>query len=317
VRDQVTIGGPSLFVHQVLQYKNLSPESVTAMTPLELLNFHFTPPPTQDDLPYDDGMPMESERHVLQMELLIDALRPWLDAREDGYVGGNMFVYYSLKQVRNQDFRGPDVFVALNVPKGERKSWVCWEEEKTPDVVIELLSVSTHTVDKVEKKRIYQDQMHVAEYFWYDPFDPDDWAGFQLQGVYQPIPINPQGQLVSQVLNLALIRWLGTFKGVSTTWLRWAQLDGTLLLTAEELAVQRADQIQVQADQAQARAHQEQERANQEQERANQAEQRADQAQHQVGQIAQNLLQAGMDAAQVAQMTGLSIAQVTALSDRS
>ncbi len=46
----------------------------------------------------------------------MDALLPWLEAREDGYVGGNMLVYYSLKQVHNQDFRGPDVFVVLNVP---------------------------------------------------------------------------------------------------------------------------------------------------------------------------------------------------------
>ncbi len=280
------------------------------MASLELQDFHFTTwPPTQDDLPYDDGMPMESQRHILQMELLINALRLWLDDREDGYVGGNMFIYYSLKQVRNQDFRGPDVFVVLNVPKGERKSWVCWEEGKTPDVVIELLSVSTREVDKGEKKRIYQDQMRVTEYFWYDPFDPDDWAGFELQKANSAIAVNPQGQLVSRVLGLALVRWPGTFQGVFTTWLRWAQLDGTLLLTAEELAVQRANQAEAQAEQAQVQAEQAQARAHQ-------AEQRAGQAENQVTQIAQNLLQTGMAAAQVAQVTGLSIAQVTALSDR-
>ena len=289
------------------------------MTPLELQEFHFTLPPTQDDLPYDDGIPMESERHVLQMQLLIDTLRPWLDDREDGYVGGNMFIYYSLKQVRNQDFRGPDVFVALGVPKGERKSWVCWEEEKTPDVVIELLSVSTRTVDKGEKKLIYQNQMRVAEYFWYDPFNPNDWAGFQLQDVYQPIPINLLGQLVSRVLNLALVRWQGSFQGISTTWLRWAQLDGTLLLTTEERAEQAeqwADQAQAQADQAQAQAEQAVQRADQAEVLVNQAKQRANQAENQVTQIAQNLLQSGMNAAQVAQVTGLPIAQVRTLSDR-
>ncbi len=36
---------------------------------------------------------MESQRHQLQMDLLMDGLRPWLEAREDGFVGGNMFVY--------------------------------------------------------------------------------------------------------------------------------------------------------------------------------------------------------------------------------
>jgi Uma2 family endonuclease len=112
------------------------------LTP-ELQAIGITLPPTQDELPYSDGEPMESERHFAQMRLLVESLQSWLDAREDGYIGGNMFVYYSLAQVKNQDFRGPDFFAALGVPKKERKSWVCWEEGKTPDVVIELLSEST------------------------------------------------------------------------------------------------------------------------------------------------------------------------------
>ena len=108
--------------------------------------------PTQDDLPSDDGVPMETERHKKQMDLLIYPLAPWLDQK--GYVGGNMFVYYSIKQVRYQDFKGPDVFVVLDVPNRERKSWVVWEEGKTPDIVIELLSESTAEYDRNGKKRV-------------------------------------------------------------------------------------------------------------------------------------------------------------------
>ncbi|WP_364305553.1 hypothetical protein [Moorena sp. SIO4A5] len=62
-------------------------------------------PPTQYELPCDDGIPMETERHKLQMELLIDPLYPWLAQWEDGYVGGNMFLHFSAAQIRNQDFR--------------------------------------------------------------------------------------------------------------------------------------------------------------------------------------------------------------------
>jgi Uma2 family endonuclease len=82
---------------------------------------------------------METQRHQLQMELLLNQLVPWLAEREDGYVGGNMFVYYSLAQVRNRDFKGPDFFAVLGIPKGERKSWFVWEEGKAPDVVIDSL----------------------------------------------------------------------------------------------------------------------------------------------------------------------------------
>lgn len=37
-------------------------------------------PPTEDELPSSDGMPMETERHVLQMYLLTESLRlAWAD----------------------------------------------------------------------------------------------------------------------------------------------------------------------------------------------------------------------------------------------
>jgi Uma2 family endonuclease len=200
------------------------------------------PPPTQDELPCDDGEPMETERHRLQMELLIHTLKPWLDQRADGYVGGNMFVYFSLAQVRHQDFRGPDFFAVLDVPKGERKSWVVWEEGKSPDVVIELLSESTAEFDKSVKKRLYQNQLKVAEYFWFDPFNADDWAGFGLRpGGYEALALDGQSRFISRSLGLALVRWHGVYQGVEATWLRWATLDGELLLTATEMAERRAE----------------------------------------------------------------------------
>jgi Uma2 family endonuclease len=250
-------------------------------------------PPTQAELPYDDNTTMESERHKVQMELLIETLSFWLDQREDGYVGGNMFVYYSLEQVKNRDFKGPDFFAVLDVPKGERKSWVVWEEGKAPDVVIELLSASTASADKNEKKLIYQNQMRVPEYFWFDPFNSNDLAGFSLQNRgYQPLMEDFQGKLVSQTLGLALVRWQGIYKGINTTWLRWATLEGQLLPSSEEVA------------------EQEKLRAEQEKLRAEQERLRADNAESRLKQVAANLLQQGMTVEQVVQLTALSAAEV-------
>ena len=171
-------------------------------------------PPTQDEPPSDDGMPMETSRHKHQMDLLIYPLRPWLKQHtENGYVGGNMFLYFSLAQVKNQDFRGPDVFVALGVPYGSAKAGWSGRKAKAPDIVIELLSDKTAAIDKGEKKRIYQDQVRVAEYYWFDPFDPDDWAGFALrEGHYEPIVPDEQGRLISKWLGLALVRWYGWYE---------------------------------------------------------------------------------------------------------
>jgi Uma2 family endonuclease len=271
-------------------------------------------PPTQAELPYDDGIPMESARHKAQMDWLIDTLSSWLEHREDGYVGGNMFVYYSLAQVRNKDFKGPDFFAVLGVPKGERKSWVVWEEGKAPDVVIELLSGSTAATDKNEKKLIYQNQMRVPDYFWYDPFNPNDWAGFSMsQGIYQPLIPNAQNQLVSQSLGLALQRWQGHYKGIDATWLRWATLEGEWLPTPEEKERQRAEQERQRAEQERQRAEQERQRAEQERQRAEQEQQRADRAHSQLLQTVRNLLETGMTVEQVAQLTGMNVSEIEKL----
>jgi Uma2 family endonuclease len=202
-------------------------------------------PPTQDELPYDDGVPMETQRHKLQMDLLLETLQPWLAIRPDGYAGGNMFLYYSMAQVRNQDYLGPDVFVAVDVAKGERKSWVVWQEEKGPDVVIELLSPSTAQYDKTQKKRLYEQQVRVPEYIWFDPFNPDDWSGFRLMGGrYEPLAVDEAGFLLSDQLGLKLGRWSGAYQGVSAVWLRWAGLNGVWLPTQADLLNQERRQVE-------------------------------------------------------------------------
>jgi Uma2 family endonuclease len=216
-------------------------------------------PPTQDDLPCDDGVPMETERHHLQMALLLHTITPWLDGK--GYAGGDMFMYYSLAQVKYNDFVGPDVFVALDVPTRERKSWVAWEEGKTPDVVIELLSESTAKYDKTTKKDLYQNKLKVTEYFWFDPFNPDDRAGFRLNGGhYQAIPMSAEQALESKALGLKLVLWRGRFGNAETVWLRWATLEGELLPLPVEAAEKRVEV------EAQARRNAELELAQQRQE---------------------------------------------------
>ncbi|WP_218079985.1 Uma2 family endonuclease [Anthocerotibacter panamensis] len=257
-----------------------------------------TLPPTQEDLPYDDGEPMETGRHRLQMELLINPLQQWLGERPS-FVAGNMFLYYSLAQVRNRDFKGPDVFVVLDVPARERKSWVIWEEEKAPDVVIELLSESTVQVDKGRKMTVYQNQIRVPEYFWYDPFNPEDFQGFRLSvGVYEGIALDAEGRLYSTELNLYLKPWLGFFHGIEATWLRWFTADGQPLPTDEEqaqVAQQKARVAQEKAQQAQEKAQQAQEKAQQAQEKAQQAEEKVQAAEQKNARLAQRLRELGLD----------------------
>lgn len=228
--------------------------------------------PDQDQLPYDDNETMETQRHKMQMDLLIEGLDTWLEQREDGYVGGNMFVYFSQAQIKSQDFKGPDFFAVTGVSKKERKSWVVWQEEKAPDVIIELLSESTASYDKTTKKAVYQDKLRVSEYYWYDPWHPEDFAGFTLvHGQYHPKELNDQGWLMSEALGLALVRWSGVYRTVDTVWLRWATLEGEILPTGQELAQQerqKVEQERLRAEQECLRAEQERLRAEQERLRA-------------------------------------------------
>lgn len=218
-------------------------------------------PPTQDELPYSDGIPMDSPRHRWQMELLINSLEPWLDARyqetgEGAYIGGDMFVYFNIGQADKNEFRGPDVFIVLGVEPGERKSWVVWEEGKGPDIVIELLSTSTRTNDKTVKKDVYCQDLRVPEYYWYDPNNPDDFAGFTCRGrEYEPLEPDAYGRLTSNCLGgLQLTRWSGRLHGIDATWLRWCTPEGELLRTAEEAAIERADRATERADRETERA---------------------------------------------------------------
>ncbi len=200
---------------------------------------------------------MESERHFFQMMLLILSLRlAWKD-REDYYVGGNMFIYFSETQAKKNDFRGPDVFVVLDTVMKERKSWVDWEEDgKTPDVVIELTSPSTEATDRGEKMRIYSKLLKVYEYFLFDPFTAE-LEGYRLDletGGYRPIEPDSKGRLDCRRLGLSLGVVRGVYLGTNTDWLRWFDDQGQILPVGEELAKAETKRALAEARRAEAEA---------------------------------------------------------------
>jgi Uma2 family endonuclease len=197
-----------------------------------------------EDLPYADGIPLESDWHLAAMTLLIPILRYYWRDRRDCYVTGNMFVYFDPDQVKTQDFRGPDFFVVKGVKNNQfRKSWVVWEEDNvTPDFVIELASESTVKFDLTEKKSIYERILKTPEYIVYNPHT-EALKGWRLtSGRYTRIAPNEQGRLWSNELAL----WLGITEHLFPTQtaalkvLRFFDAVGNLVPTPEEAATQRA-----------------------------------------------------------------------------
>jgi Uma2 family endonuclease len=230
----------------------------------------FPAPPT--DLPYDDGEPLETPRHRFAMNLLIDSLDcHWLN-RNDYFVGGNMFLYYSAAQLKNKDFRGPDFFAVLGVERiRDRKYWAIWEEGgKYPDAIVELMSDSTADIDKNAKKQLYERTFKTADYFVYDPYDPQSLQGWHLgqDQRYQDIQPDSRGWLWSPTLGLWLGLWEGEIHRESALWLRFYDADGHLVLLPEEAAQRQAEQAQQQAEQAQLRADRARAQADRERQRA-------------------------------------------------
>ncbi|MEH2069769.1 MAG: Uma2 family endonuclease [Nostoc sp.] len=184
--------------------------------------------------------PLETYLHLQQMLLLIKCLDWWWRDQNNFFCAGNLTIYYSPRQRKSEDFRGPDFFVVLDTERKPRDSWVVWEEYgKYPNLIIELLSDSTAAIDKGLKKQIYQDIFRTPEYFWFDPKNLE-FAGFILVGgTYQLIEPNPQGLFWSQQLSLYL--------GVDENKLRYFTPEGQLIPTPEEAVEQQAQRANEQA----------------------------------------------------------------------
>ncbi|ARV60525.1 hypothetical protein BZZ01_19500 [Nostocales cyanobacterium HT-58-2] len=211
---------------------------------------------TQEDLQEEDVIfppsnllsdepPLETELHLRQMMLLIQSLEWLWRERQDFYACGNLTIYYSPRQRKSEQFRGPDFFVVLGTERKPRQSWVVWEEDgKYPNVIVEILSPKTAATDRGLKKQIYQDIFRTLDYFWFDP-NSLEFQGFQLVGgQYQELQPNAEGWLWSQQLNLYL--------GIHNSKLRFLTAEGQLIPTPEEAADQerlRADQVASQLNQ--------------------------------------------------------------------
>jgi Uma2 family endonuclease len=178
---------------------------------------------------YSDEPPLETYLHLRQLMVLLSCLDwLWRD-RNDYFAAGNLTIYYSPKQRKSEDFRGPDFFVVLGTERQPRKSWVVWEEEgKYPNLIIELLSDSTAETDRGLKKQIYQDIFRTPEYFWFDPNSLEFQGWALLQGSYVEMTPNEQSWYWSQQLQL--------FLGIQDGQLRFFTPEGKLVPTPEEAA---------------------------------------------------------------------------------
>jgi hypothetical protein len=167
-----------------------------------------------------------------------------------------MFVYYSWKQVRNNEYKGPDVYFVKDVDgQKPRLYWAIWDEDgRYPDVVIELLSPTTEQGDLTTKLEIYRQKFHLTEYFCIAP-QCERIIGWKYTGdAMEPLRVDERGWMWSDYFGLWLGPWHGFYQGEEHIWPRFYHADGSLVLLEAEAEKQRADELAAQAEAEKQRA---------------------------------------------------------------
>lgn len=221
---------------------------------IEVVERYIVPDFPDVDLPEENGVPLESNWHRIQINLLIDVVTHRWRARQDFFAGGNMFIYYSLQQACNRDYKGPDFFVVKGIDGSyPRQKWVVWEENgRYPDVIVELMSPTTAHEDLGRKKELYERTFRTVDYFCYDP-DEQTLQGWHLDdGRYAPIEPDDDGRMWSTELEAWLGQWEGTYQQQQAVWLRLFDEAGQLIPTEGESERQRAEAERQRAEAAEA-----------------------------------------------------------------
>ena len=199
--------------------------------------------PTENELPYSDGIPVETLWHRDAATLLLETVRYHARDRSDWWCAADIFLYFNLDMLKTKDFRGPDFFFVKGVPKRGRKSYVVWEEGgHFPNVIVEIVSPSTRHIDFGEKKAIYESVFQTPEYFIVD-LDTEELFGWRLKdGTYREIePVDGKYRCEQLGLDLGFYADPGSPRLPPDTYPRFFHPDGRLVPTPDETPIQNPE----------------------------------------------------------------------------
>jgi Uma2 family endonuclease len=330
--------GEDYLDEEILHEKKLAEAALLASLPAR---------PTMYDLPSEDpeepGLP--DEFHDLQPQLLSRTLRLSGYTSQEVYTASDLNLYYDL----NHPFwyKRPDWFLVVGVSRlydgegkiegeGDRDSYVIWQENVSPIVVVELLSPGTESDDlgrfvppsqrqKSSRKQadptsppskfeVYEKILKVPHYIVFNKRGTQLRYFRLIEGAYQEQAIattNPRLWIAELDIGLAI--WRGRFSGMTKSWIRWCDATGTVIPTDTEAALEAeaiAQQRQQQAEREREQAEREREQAERERQ---QAERGRQQVQSRLRQTVLSLHGMGMSTAQITQITGLTKLEVGAI----
>ncbi|MBP0015067.1 MAG: Uma2 family endonuclease [Roseofilum sp. SBFL] len=213
--------------------------------------------PTMYDLPSEEvgesGLP--DQYHPIQSQLLEQTFQPATYTPEQVFSAMDLNLYYDVENTNR--YKRPDWFGVVGVSrlyeqKELRMSYVVWQEEVNPFIVVELLSPSTQREDLGETTRrdltkpptkwqVYEQFLRVPYYIVYER-EQDYFRAFQLEeNGYQELEIRNKELWLAE-LGLGLRLWQGSHKEIERLWLRFYDESGNLIPTeVEEMERERQE----------------------------------------------------------------------------
>jgi Uma2 family endonuclease len=204
--------------------------------------------PTMYDLPSEapeePGLP--DEYHLWQSQLCTATFCPANYPPEEVFVASDLNLYYDPEHTRW--YKRPDWYAVVGIPRlyenrTLRLSYVMWQEEVKPLVVIELLSPSTRDDDLGKSRRkgeqptkwqVYEQIVGIPYYIVFDGYS-DELRAFQLRGERYHQMALTEAKVWIPSLEIGLGLWQGNYRG-ERQWLRWYDADGNWIPTPEERA---------------------------------------------------------------------------------
>ena len=299
--------------------------------------------PTMYDLPSEyieeEGATMYQ---LVQARLLDETCKPPDYYPNKLLIASRLFIYYDLAHPKW--YIKPDWFLVIGVDflyqkTALRESYVMWQEEISPLIVIELFSPKTRPLAPGEnassqnlendyiveenflnipysKWEVYEQILKVSYYFIFKERTNELQYFKLINGKYEEQILPKNSPIWIPELKLGLWLWNGKHDHVTRTWLRWVDESGKWILIAEELI--EKNQISekkdpfapefVLRDKEQERLAKELflQQIEHERNAKELALQENEQLKLQLKQVAQNLLNSGMSVEQICLITGLN-----------
>jgi Uma2 family endonuclease len=231
--------------------------------------------PSSEELPDSDETPVDNELQDLIPGLLKAILALIWAERRDWFFGVDMGIYYDPKKPAIV----PDGFLSLGVERFIdeilRLSYVLWEEQKLPTMVLEVVS-QTYRGEYSTKKEFYA-ELEILYYVVYNPQrrrKPPLEVYKLMNGEYVLLPGNP---VWLSEIGLGIGCERGTYQGITREWMYWYDESGKRFFTPEE------------------RITEAEERITEAEERITESEQRRQEAENRAQMLAERLKALGVD----------------------